>query len=323
MSTLTDSRRGHGMSDAHYRAAPAGQSSEPARYPTNTQLRIAGSELISLNLAADVVDDMETVRIANGNRLSAIERMYLAAANTPEEKAEAQLAFKMDPDAIRLAAIIEAIHTVEKLAIRNLEKSVRDHPLYPWIKAQKGIGDKTAARLLAVIGDPYVGKNGPRTVSQLWAYCGHGDPARRKAKGMTQADLFALGNPLAKKRVWLIATTILKAQGPLSAVYYDRKAATEGREHAIECKRCGPSGKPAQPGSPWSDAHRHADALRVLGKAVLRELWTESKKLHDDRDQSEHDTQAYAAPVVVNLDPPTGAIVVPTPNDDPHRLVSA
>lgn len=232
-----------------------------------------------LALAADVLDDAERTRIANENRLRQLTRSE--ADSDGEERG-----FGLDeshPDVARLAAIVDMLAKVEHQSALNLQKMLRQHPLGPWVKAQKGIGEKQAARLLAVIGDPYVNEQTGeiRTVSQLWAYCGHGDPARRKFKGMTQADLFRLGNPVAKSRLWLISTAVLKAQGPLVAAYYDRKRATVGREHARECVRCGPSGKPAQIGSPWSDAHRHADALRVLGKTILREMWLEAKRLHE------------------------------------------
>ena len=77
----------------------------------------------------------------------------------------------------------------------------------------------------------------------------------------------------------------------------------------MECKRCGPSGRPALPGSPWSDAHRHADALRVTGKEFLRLLWREAERLHLDPGSSHEtdDTQfSHAAagpfPPQANLD---------------------
>lgn len=251
----------------------------------------------TLALAADVLDDLETVRIANQNRLRTLTR---DEADSDGE----QRGFGLDeshPDVARLAALVKVLEEAEHHAVLNLQRVMRKHPLGPWIKTQKGVGDKQAARLLAVIGDPYVNmQTGEvRTVSQLWAYAGHGDPARRKFKGMSQSDLFRLGNPTAKKRTWSIAASILKAGGgeeraivhstatahtpSLAVVYYQRKHATEGREHTAECVRCGPSGHPALPGSLWSDAHRHADALRVLGKAFLRELWIESRRLHEEQ----------------------------------------
>ncbi len=232
-----------------------------------------------LALAADVLDDAERTRIANENRLRQLTRSE--ADSDGEERG-----FGLDeshPDVARLAALVDMLKKIEHQAGLNLNRLLRQHPLGPWVKAQKGIGEKQAARLLAVIGDPYVNEQTGeiRTVSQLWSYCGHGDPSRRKFKGMTQADLFTLGNPVAKSRVWLISCAVLKAQGPLSVVYYDRKAATEGRLHAATCVRCGPSGKPALEGSPWSDAHRHADALRITGKTILRDLWLEAKRIHE------------------------------------------
>lgn len=232
-----------------------------------------------LALAADVLDDAERTRIANENRLRQLTR---SEADSDGE----HRGFGLDeshPDVARLAALVDALKKIEHQAALNLARLLRQHPLGDWVKAQKGVGEKQAARLLAVVGDPYVNESTGelRTVSQLWAYCGHGDPSRRRFKGMSQADLFTLGSPVAKSRLWLISTAVLKAQGPLSQHYYDRKTKTEGRLHAAPCVRCGPSGKPAPEGSPWSDAHRHADALRVLGKAILRDLWREAKRLHE------------------------------------------
>lgn len=232
-----------------------------------------------LALAADVLDDAEHTRIANENRLRQLTR-------TATDSDGQDRGFGLDeshPDVARLAELVKMLRQIEHQAGLNLQRLMRQHPLGPWVKAQRGIGEKQGARLLAVIGDPYVNEQSGeiRTVSQLWSYCGHGDPNRKVRKGMTQAELFTLGNPVAKSRTWLISCAILKSQGPLSSVYYDRKAITEGRVHATDCRRCGPSGHPALAGSPWSDAHRHADALRVTGKTVLRGLWLEAKRLHE------------------------------------------
>lgn len=253
----------------------AGATNDLARPTARTSLSAP-----FLALAADVLDDAEKTRIANENRLRQLTR-------SAEDSDGEVRGFGLDeshPDVARLAALVDMLKQIEHQAGLNLQRLLRQHPLGPWVKSQKGVGEKQAARLLAVVGDPYVNEQtgDVRTVSQLWAYCGHGDPARKLRKGMTQAELLTLGNPVAKSRTWLIACAVLKAQGPLSAAYYDRKAKTEGRLHATECRRCGPSGHPAPEGSPWSDAHRHADALRVLGKTVLRHLWLEAKRIHEE-----------------------------------------
>lgn len=232
-----------------------------------------------LALAAEIVSDLEENRKANANRLG-----FLTRSGEDADGVERGLGMdERHPDVARLSALVGMLADAEHQAVLNLNRRVRQHPLGPWIKEQKGVGDKQAARLLAIVGDPYVNMQTgqPRTVSQLWSYCGHGDPSRRRSKGMSQADLFAMGSPEAKMRVWNIAASCLKAQGHYADVYYARKAVTEGRLHANDCVRCGPSGKPALAGSPWSDAHRHADALRIVGKEFLRDLWLEAKRLHE------------------------------------------
>jgi hypothetical protein len=94
-------------------------------------------------------------------------------------------------------------------------------------------------------------------------------------------------------RAWNIAGSMLKAGN--RETYDKRKAATEGRVHATECVRCGPSGKPAQAGSPWSDAHRHADALRIVSKELLKQLWRAARDIH--LGQGVNDLQAGTAEV--------------------------
>ena len=82
-------------------------------------------------------------------------------------------------------------------------------------------------------------------------------------------------------RAWNVATSCIKqAESPYRAVYDARRAATEGRLHAAPCVRCGPSGKPAAEGTPWSKGHQHADALRIVSKAILKDLWRAAREVH-------------------------------------------
>lgn len=250
-----------------------------------------------LALASVTLDDLEAQRIAQENRYRTLTQHGVS-----DDGVEWGYGLDdNDPQVAQAGALVDAIAQLEHQANLNLQRLMRKHPLGPWVKAQRGIGDKQAARLLGVIGDPYwhAAEDRPRTVSELWAYCGlHTLPARplphdphrtvaggeynvaaRRRKGQ-QANW----SDDAKKRAWLIAASCLKAGGPYREVYDTRKAATEGREHAVECIRCGPSGKPAQPGTPWSDGHRHADALRITSKTILRDLWREARRLHHGGD---------------------------------------
>jgi len=348
--TTTNFRAGHGVTDAHSRRAGTEQDRPPAivdstpifRAPEGAEFRDGhrpvdahvasavseqappGTNILAtprtyssladplLALAADVLDDLERTRIGNENRLRQLTR------NEPD-KDGAERGFGLDeahPDVARLASMVEALARLEHDATLNLQRIMRRHPLGPWVKAQKGIGDKQGARLIAAVGDPYHNSlhDRPRTVSELWAYCGlHVLPVSQFRDDAQEcvADGAKPGNPdhvaddvhktvvgvaarrrkhqkanwsaTAKMRAYLVAESCIKQMSsPYRAVYDARRAHTAERLHAVECVRCGPSGKPAQPGSPWSAGHQHADALRIVAKTILRELWREAKRLTEE-----------------------------------------
>lgn len=287
-----------------------------------------------LALAADVLDDLERVRIANENRLRQLTRDEVDV-----DGLERGFGLTLEhPDVKRLAALVEALAKAEHDAELNLRRQLRQHPLGPWVKQARGVGEKQAARLLASIGDPYWNDlhERPRTVSELWAYAGYhvlrtgqgvsavhatragsapagGDPdhcffgnqkedvgvAATRARGQK-----ANWSATAKMRTYLVATSIVKAGGPYRAVYDDGRAKYAAATHQSECKRCGPAGKPAQPGTVLSDGHKHARALRLVAKAVLKDLWREARRLHELHDgQRVCDTH------------PRGAVVGPKAGD--------
>lgn len=228
-----------------------------------------------LALSADVVGDLEAVRTANENRLRQLTRTATDADG--EDRG-----FGLDdshPDVARLRAIVGLIGQAEHDAVLQLQRAMRRHALGPWVKATVGIGEKQAARLLATIGDPYWNTlhDRPRTVSELWAYCGlkPGQRRRRGEKANWSAD--------AKSRAYLCAESCIKhARSPYRPVYDERRTATAERLHAAPCVRCGPSGKPAPEGSPWSAGHQHADALRIVSKRILRDLWRAARDQHGE-----------------------------------------
>ena len=139
----------------------------------------------------------------------------------------------------------------------------RKHPLAGWARDVRGVGEKTIARLISEIGDPA----DRSTVSQLWSYCGL-NPERKRRKGMGQEDALACGNPNARKRLWLIATSMLKAG---NRELYDAR-----RLHTAETH------------PEWTPGHSHNDALRIVAKAFVRDLWIASR-------QSKPDTQCSRA----------------------------
>ena len=226
-----------------------------------------------LTFASITLDDLESQRIAMENRYRSLTQSGVSENGN-------EWGFGLDernPQVATMGALVDQAREMEKQAVKNLEKLMRQHPLGPWVKAQRGLGDKTTARLLGIIGDPYwhTAENRPRTVSELWAYCGL-RPGQKRRKGV-QANW----SDEAKKRAWLLATSCVKSGGPYREVYDKRREHTEERLHDTECVRCGPAGKPAQPGSPWSKGHQHADALRITSKEILKDLWKQARNRHN------------------------------------------
>lgn len=267
-----------------------------------------------LALAADVVDDLERVRIANENRLRQLTR-----DESDVDGEDRGFGLTLDhPDVARLALIVTGLADAEHQAVLNLQRLMRKHPLGPWAKAQIGIGEKQIARLLAAIGDPYWNTlhARPRTVSELWAYSGYhvvsAGQSRSDAPGSSASGEYT-GSPdhherdtqavavgtaakrvrgvkanwsaTAKMRTYLIAESCIKQRSsPFRPIYDQAREHYAESVHLSACVRCGPKGKPAAVGTPLSDGHKHARAMRKVSKEILKELWREARKIHTGED---------------------------------------
>ena len=230
-----------------------------------------------IGVLADVVDDFEKVRIANTNRVRILTR---TEADSDGEERGFGLT-EDHPEVKKLILTVKAMEQAEHDAILNLQRALRKHPLAPFQKSQKGVGEKQFARLLAVIGDPYWNDlhDRPRTVSELWAYCGfdvRNGVAPKRMRGQ-QSNW----SEDARKRVWVIASAMPKfAGGHYEQVYRAAREKYADATHSTECVRCGPSGKPAQPDTDLSDGHKHARAVRIVAKELLKDIWRESRDLY-------------------------------------------
>lgn len=270
-----------------------------------------------LGVLADVLNDLEGVRVANANRVRILTRNE--ADGDGEERGHGLT--EDHPEVAKLILTVKALEAAEHDATLNLQRAMRKHPLGPFVKRTVGLGEKQTARLIATLGDPYYNDlhERPRTVSELWAYAGFHvihSSGRSHLLGDTHATTAAAGtlvhpggqqagdtqNPSAagvapkrtrgqksnwsedaRKRTWLIASAIPKfPASPYEPVYRAARVKYADAVHSAECVRCGPSGKPALLGSPLSLGHQHARALRLVSKAILRDLWIESRNLHHE-----------------------------------------
>jgi hypothetical protein len=287
---LHDSGGDHISPGSQATSVPAGPSPAGTKELSITRYPPSRLEDSLLLIYADALDDLERVRIATENRVRAL-RQVKGMADSPEE--------------LRLASMVEAVAALEHGAELELKRALRKHSLGPWVKRTVGVGEKQGARLLAAIGDPAT-RRGP---AQLWAYCGlhvlhpghtnldfqgsragvqqlsdtshiH-DVLHRQIAGIaprSQRGQQDNWNATAKMRAFLVAESCIKQRhSPYRLVYDDGRTKYAESVHAHPCPRCGPKGHPAEIGSPLSDGHKHARAMRLVMKAILKDLWREAR----------------------------------------------
>lgn len=124
----------------------------------------------TLSLLAETLSDLEEVRIRMENRLRSLTTLTVDAEGMLHGfgmKAD-------DPLVEKYKEYTAHIATLEDQSIKVVQKAIKNSPLGAYVADAQGVGEKTAARLLGVIGDPYWHpvENRPRKVSELWAYCG-------------------------------------------------------------------------------------------------------------------------------------------------------
>jgi hypothetical protein len=238
-----------------------------------------------IGLVCSCLDGMEMTRIQVGNRAAQATRSIPDADGIMR-------GLGVDPEsplAAMLLGTASDLQGIEERLTKQLIDLVSQHPLAPWIASKRGLGFKTAGRLLGAIGDPYlrtvVSEDGtweqaPRSLYQLYAYCGmHVRPdgvAPYRKKGV-QSNW----SESARKRLYIIALAQrYSRKNEWRPVYDEAKEKALLAVHKLPCPRCGPAGHPALAGSQLSKAHADARALRRVSKQILKEMWQTSRIMH-------------------------------------------
>mgnify|MGYP000943717110 CR=1 FL=1 len=188
-STLTP-RAGSEPTNAAAPPTPVGfaRSSDPTTRPAHhasDTVPVALGGWLELRLYAEVFADAQAARIRfdNQRRRAAIDTIWA------------------DAQAARLADIEHQAG----LIMRRTYRRVVPASIVAWQKDTRGVGEHLLARLLGTIGHPRIatphhweGERAARVLvadapfernaAKLWAYCGMGDPARKKRAGMTASD---------------------------------------------------------------------------------------------------------------------------------------
>jgi hypothetical protein len=268
-----------------------------------------------LLIFADAFDDLERVRIATENRVRSLGQVkgldgtdmearlleLVDALQVLEHQAELSLkrALRTHPLGPWVKATVgigekqgaRLLAAIGDPAWNHAEDRPRRGPAELWAYCGLHVinpGQSSADAQPFLAGDP---SGQDSADAQVGSAAGSGHPGDHE-KDVSQASVVsgvapkrargqkANWNATAKMRAFLIAESCIKqAASPYRAVYDEGRAHYADAVHPQPCAQCGPKGKPAQPGSPLSAGHQHARALRLVMKAILRDLWVEARRV--------------------------------------------
>jgi len=254
-----------------------------------------------LRLLYQLFEEAQRSRIAHGERLRAVfqGRTVAGGAGRPE-KADALLKTIVRGNTVGAPRILERAYeraaSDEADAAQALRDLIEQHPAWPWLLSQKGVGHLLAARLLSRLDVTRA-----RTPSAFWAYCGLATipgVAYRCAKCKLQVA-YPVGYKLHEPHY--ARSGLRQCSGHLEVVGAEestrvapRRSALGGRRsydsHArkscyligVSLLRCGSDYRTfydserarvavLRPG--WTPRHCHLSALRRMEKVFLRDLW--------------------------------------------------
>lgn len=242
----------------------------------------AGGGWVELRILAEMFEDAQQARIA------CVSRVERAAVDPTVYKPQ-------------LLVLKAAEHEIG-LVLGRCYRRVVPPEIRAWEKENVGIGEHLLARLLGVVGHPIhttvhewvagaAGKKRElvvvgtieRRVSDLWSYCGHGDPARRRRSGMTQVEAFALGSPRAKMLTYLLAESCMKRIGQPTVASQPIRQATG--INPAQTKACAESShRPSeQEDSVCAAMHAAKPTKPTLRRSIYRDVYDEARERYADR----------------------------------------
>ncbi len=237
-------------------------------------IREAENPYTEVRVVARQFQDTQQARIRAENR-------YRSATKRDEH---------IDPSFTEPFLLMQQAEDMYGKILRKHYRQVVHPAIKAWVEATDGLGEHTMGRLLGEIGEPGIAfpahweenpealwaKEGKRSiifeepfsrgVRQLWAYCGFGDPERRRRKGMAQEDALGLGNPLAKTLAWNIAADCIKLNG-VPDKNGRRRARSPYRVYYEQTK------KRFEAERDWTPGHIKNSCERLVAKAILKDLW--------------------------------------------------
>jgi hypothetical protein len=167
-----------------------------------------------------------------------------------------------------LELLLAQVQLSEKLARKQLEQMVTALPVWDWAKDVKGLGAISIGRIMGRTDFSRV-----RSVSAMWSHFGYGlkngQPQRKRVGEKIDYD------PKAKVSAYLMGQCLMRAKGPYYELYLRfRREADEKHPD-------------------WTDAHRHAHAMRLMVKVALAHIY-EVVKVAEGADPEDVRPYAFA-----------------------------
>jgi hypothetical protein len=213
-----------------------------------------------------MLNDIENQRIRADNRYRSLTRDDEWGKAIPE----------WHPHVIAAADAIAQIKALEKDQIRHLAWAFRELPvpIVTLVADTPGLGEKSAARWLGLVGDPgwHPRHERPRRIRELYSYCGLSvvdGAAPRNRKGQ-QSNW----NNMARTRLYVMAESGMKMAGnhgtrsPYRDVYEAARERYEAR------------------GDDITKGHLFKRAMRIVMKQICRDFWTAATQALRDSQSS-------------------------------------
>lgn len=255
-------------------AAPLSEIADSRAGEGEVDLGVAASQRSCVDLAAPIAEIREQWRRRQAwhraEKALTLQAKALCRRLAEEgDKAEAERIYKAalgkgaHPLAeIALAAIFPLTEARDGIAKhraaveKRLTKLAKALPVAPWVEATRGVGLLSLAAIVGEAGDLDAYGNPARLWKRLGLAVMPDGNRQRRTSGVEALDHGY--NPARRSVMWNVGACIVKAGGPLKAIYDARKVYEADR---VETK-----------------AHAHNRAQRYVEKRFLRDLWSVWRK---------------------------------------------
>lgn len=200
-------------------------------------------------------------------------KIVAAALAGREQKAEDAAVFgALAADLAVIGSAVAPLQNARHQVELEMKRLARKLPVAAWAKDVHGLGELGLAVIVGEAGDlaKYPKKGHLWKRLGLAVHDGRAYSTWRMKGGLTAEQWTEAGySPRRRAEVHaVVAEPLLRAQsvvsGPYRAIYDRRKAATEADR------------------PDWTKAHRHADAMRVMTKYLVRDLWVAWRRVDDE-----------------------------------------